>query len=92
MERPGSMTSVRPRLFTMSRTVSIRSVGDGSLVSGLRGDEDGIEQDGVAQSQSVKGDGVCGVAFEGVCGICKGLRTSRARLRREKADRAHLCV
>jgi len=37
MERPGSITSVSPSDLTMSRTVSMRSVGVGSLVSGLRG-------------------------------------------------------
>lgn len=31
MERPGSMMSVRPDCFTMSRTVLIRSVGVGRM-------------------------------------------------------------
>jgi len=35
MERPGSMTRVRPKSFTYGRTVSIRSVGEGILFSGL---------------------------------------------------------
>ena len=36
MERPGSTTKVRPSLLTMSRTVSMTSVGVGRTMSSLR--------------------------------------------------------